>query len=175
MAASPYANWFTSFRNVSGIFSDYGSGRARNFFLYIKPDFRIPFKTSYLVSQKCFPLYKIRSVAKCNLGKVKSQANAVSGLLLERAWFVGWPQGPFAYLVIFADLLLERIFADSGSQPVLPLLCIGKYGVIWVFSTKFFQAWRCRLAAACRGGCCSQGCHGFLLAMPEAFRLPSNL
>ena len=55
------------------------------FFLYIKPDFRIPFTASYLVSQKCFPHYKIRSVAKCHLGKVKSQANAVSGLLLERA------------------------------------------------------------------------------------------
>ena len=123
------------------------AGEQGIFFLYIKPDFRIPFTASYLVSQKCFPLYKIRSVAKCHLGKVKSQANAVSGLLLERAWSVGWPQGPFAYLVIFADLLLERIFADSGSQPVLPLLCIGKYGVIWVFSTKFFQAWRCRLAA----------------------------
>ena len=151
------------------------AGEQGIFFLYIKPDFRIPFTASYLVSQKCFPHYKIRSVAKCHLGKVKSQANAVSGLLLKRAWSVGWPQGPFAYLVIFSDLLLERIFADSGSQPVLPLLCIGKYGVIWVFSTKFFQAWRCRLAAACRGGCCSQGCHGFLLAMPEAFRLPSNL
>lgn len=61
------------------------AGEQGIFFLYIKPDFRIPFTASYLVSQKCFPLYKIRSVAKCNLGKVKSQANAVSGLLLERA------------------------------------------------------------------------------------------
>ena len=111
------------------------AGEQGIFFLYIKPDFRIPFTTSYLVSQKCFPLYKIRSVAKCHLGKVKSQANAVSGLLLERAWSVGWPQGPFAYLVIFADLLLERIFADSGSQPVPPLLCR------WVFPLNSFS-WR---------------------------------
>ena len=38
-------------------------------------------------------------VAKCDLGKVKFQADAVSGLLLKRTWSAGWPQGPFAYLV----------------------------------------------------------------------------
>ena len=102
--------------------------------------------------------YKFLNVAKCNLGKVKWQANAISGLLLKRTWSVGWPQGPFAYLVIyvasharifeliFADLLLKRILADSGSQPVPPLLCIGKYRVRWVFSTELFQcdgaSWR---------------------------------
>ena len=71
-------------------------------------------------------------VAKCNLGKVKLQANAVSGLLLKRTWSEGCPQGPFAYLVtyvashagifelIFADLLLSkslRILRRSGSRP----------------------------------------------------------
>ena len=88
--------------------------------------------------------------AKCNLGKVKLQANEVSGLLLDCAGCVGWSQGPFVHLVtyvashavifelIFADLLLKRIFADSGSQPVPPLLCIGTYGVMWVLSTEFF-------------------------------------
>ena len=38
-------------------------------------------------------------VAKWDLGKVKFQADAVSGLLLKRTWSAGWPQGPFAYLV----------------------------------------------------------------------------
>ena len=90
-------------------------------------------------------------VAKCNLGKVKLQANAVSGLLLRHRWSVEWPQEPFAYLMpyvashagifelTFADLLLKWIFADSSSQPIPPLLCIGKYGFRWVFSTDFFQ------------------------------------
>ena len=48
---------------------------------------------------------------------------------------------PFAYLVpyvvshagifklIFTDLLLKRIFVDSGSQPIPSLLCVGKYWV----------------------------------------------
>ena len=71
--------------------------------------------------------------AKCNLGKVKLQANVVSCLLFKRTWSVGWPQGPFAYLVtyvashagifelIFADLLLSkslRILRRSGSRPI---------------------------------------------------------
>ena len=69
------------------------------------------------------------------------------------------------------------IFADSGSHPSLPFLglSVGKYGVRWIFSTEFPSVWRCRLAAACRGGSRSQGCPGYLLAMPEALsRLPSN-
>ena len=65
--------------------------------------------------------FKISNVAKCNLGKVKLQANAVSGLLLQRTWSERWPQGPFAYLVtyvashtgifelIFVDLLLSEL------------------------------------------------------------------
>ena len=72
-------------------------------------------------------LYKV-NVAKCHLGKVKLEANAVSSLLLKRTWSVGWPQGPFANLVtyvashggifelIFANLLLKPIFAYSGLQ-----------------------------------------------------------
>ena len=40
-------------------------------------------------------------MAKCNLGKVKLQANAVSSLLLKRTWSEGCPQGPFAYLVTY--------------------------------------------------------------------------
>lgn len=71
-------------------------------------------------------LYKV-NMAKCHLGKVKLEANAVSSLL-KHAWSVGWPQGPFAYLVtyiashgdifelIFANLLLKPIFAYSGLQ-----------------------------------------------------------
>ena len=59
-------------------------------------------------------------MAKCNLGKVKLQANVVSSLLLMRTWSEGCPQGPFAYLVtyiashagifelIFTDLLLSK-------------------------------------------------------------------
>ena len=42
--------------------------------------------------------------------------------------------------------IFELIFADSGSQPVPTLLCIGKYEVRCVFSTEFFQcdgaSWR---------------------------------
>ena len=33
------------------------------------------------------------NVAKCNLGKVKLQANAISGLLLKRTWSEGCPRG----------------------------------------------------------------------------------
>ena len=76
------------------------------------------------------------NVAKCNLDKVKLQANEVSGLLLKRTWSEGCPQGPFAYLVtyvashagifelIFADLLLSeslRILAPSPSLPFCAL------------------------------------------------------
>ena len=65
-------------------------------------------------------LHSLANVAKCNVGKVKLQANAVSGLLLKRMWSEGCLQGPFAYLVtyvashagifelIFADLLLSK-------------------------------------------------------------------
>ena len=65
--------------------------------------------------------------------------SAVSSSSVRDLW--GDRRGPFAYLVIyvasharifeliFADLLLKRILADSGSQPVSPLLCIGKYRV----------------------------------------------
>ena len=38
-------------------------------------------------------------VAKGDLGKLRFQADLVSGLLLKRTWSVGWPQGPFAYLL----------------------------------------------------------------------------
>ena len=82
--------------------------------------------------QSSFIFVLLAYVAKCNLGKVKLQANVVSSLLLKRTWSVGWPQGPFAYLVtyvashagifelIFADLLLSellRILRCSGSRP----------------------------------------------------------
>ena len=108
-------------------------------------------KTLMVIQNDWTPQYPAIYVAKCNLGKVILQANAVSGLLLRHTWSVGWLQEPFAYLVpyveshagifelIFADLLLKRIFADSGSQPFPPLLCIGKYGFRWVFSTEYFH------------------------------------
>lgn len=38
-------------------------------------------------------------MAKCNLSKVILQASAVSGIHLKCTLSVGWPQGPFAYLV----------------------------------------------------------------------------
>ena len=69
------------------------------------------------------------NVAKCNLDKVKLQANAVSGLLLKRTWSEGCPQGPFAYLVtyvashagifelIFADLLLRESLRICSANP----------------------------------------------------------
>ena len=126
------------------------------------------------------------NVAKCNLGKVKLQANAVSGLLLKRTWSEGCPQGPFAYLVtyvashagnfelIFADLLLSESLWILAPSPSLPF-----YALVSIRSGEYFplnsSVWRCQLVAACRGGSRSQGCHGYLLAMPEAFRLPSNL
>ena len=90
-------------------------------------------------------------MVKCNLGKVKLQANAVSGLLLKRTWSEGCPQGPFAYLVtyvashggifelIFADLLLSeslRILAPSASLPFCALVSIrsGEYFPLNSFS-----------------------------------------
>ena len=106
-----------------------------------------------LIHSKSFvvPRIIIINVAKCNLGKVKLQANAVSGLLLKRTWSVGWPQGPFAYLVtyvashagifelIFADLLLSeslRILAPSPSLPFCALVSIrsGEYFPLNSFS-----------------------------------------
>ena len=91
------------------------------------------------------------NVAKCNLGKVKLQANAVSGLLLKRTWSEGCLQGPFAYLVtyvashagifelIFADLLLSeslQILAPSPSLPFSALVSIrsGEYFPLNSFS-----------------------------------------
>ena len=91
------------------------------------------------------------NVAKCNLSKVKLQASVVCVLPLKRMRSVGWPQGPLIcdlqciscchFELIFADLVLKSIFADSGSKPFPPFLglCIGKYGVGWVFSTEFLQ------------------------------------
>ena len=76
------------------------------------------------------------NVAKCNLGKVKLQANAVSGLLLKRTWSEGCPQGPFAYLVtyvashagifelIFADLLLSESLQILAPCPSLPFSAV---------------------------------------------------
>ena len=106
-----------------------------------------------LIHSKSFvvPRIIIINVAKCNLGKVKLQANAVSGLLLKRTWSLGWPQGPFAYLVtyvashagifelIFADLLLSeslRILAPSLSLPFCALVSIrsGEYFPLNSFS-----------------------------------------
>ena len=64
---------------------------------------------------------------KCNLGKVKLHANAVSGLFLKRAWSVGWPQGPFAYLVTYVAShagIFELIFAGlSESLRILRRSC----------------------------------------------------
>ena len=67
-----------------------------------------------------------------------------------------------------------RILAPSLSLPFLGL-CVGKYGVRWVFSAEFPSVWRCQLAAACRGGFHSWSCYGYLLVMPESLRLLSNL
>ena len=96
-------------------------------------------------------LYLLANMAKCNLGKVKLQANAVSGLLLKHTWSEGCPQGPFAYLVtcvachagifelIFTDLLLSeslRILAPSPSLPFCALVRIrsGEYFPLNSFS-----------------------------------------
>ena len=71
-------------------------------------------------------------MAKCNLGKVKLQANVVSSLLLKRTWSEGCPQGPFAYLVTyvashtgifeltFADLLISELLQILAPSPSLP-------------------------------------------------------
>ena len=67
-----------------------------------------------------------------------------------RMWSVGWPLlilwvhciSCWHFELIFADLVLKRIFADSGFQLFPPFfwgLCVGKYGVRWVFSTEFLQ------------------------------------
>ena len=73
--------------------------------------------------------YSTWNVTKCNLDKVKLQANAVSGLLLKHTWSEGCPQGPFAYLVtyvashagifelIFADLLLSESLRICSANP----------------------------------------------------------
>ena len=96
-------------------------------------------------------LHSLANVAKCNVGKVKLQANAVSGLLLKRMWSEGCLQGPFAYLVtcvashagifelIFVDLLLSkslRILAPSPSLPFCALVRIrsGEYFPLNSFS-----------------------------------------
>ena len=83
--------------------------------------------------------YRLNYVAKCNLGKVKLQANTVSGLLPKGMWYEGCLQGPFAYLVtyvashagifelIFADLWLSeslQILAPSPSLPFCALVSI---------------------------------------------------
>ena len=67
------------------------------------------------------------NVAKCNLGQVKFQANAVSGLLLKRMWSLGWPQGPLLilWLMVHFMLIFGEISADSGSQPFPPLFGFG--------------------------------------------------
>ena len=94
------------------------------------------------------------NVAKCNLGKVKLQANAVSGLLLKRTWYVIWgvTAGAFClscdlyvtshagiFELIFADLLLSeslRILAPSPSLPFCALVSIrsGEYFPLNSFS-----------------------------------------
>ena len=106
-------------------------------------------------------------VAKCNLGKVKLQANVVSGLILKRTWSVGWLQGPFAYVVtyvaslagifelIFADLLLKLIFADSSSQPFPPPFFF--LGVcVSIGSGEYFQLNSIRVTVPV-GGCLQGG------------------
>ena len=84
-------------------------------------------------------------------GKVKLQASAVSNLLLKRTWSVGWPQGPFAYLVtcvashagifelIFEDLLLSESLRILAPSPSLPFCALVNMGVRWLFSTEVFQ------------------------------------
>ena len=48
----------------------------------------------------------IIDVAKCNLCKVKLQANLVFGLLLKRMWSVEWLQGPLLFLWLTLHLML---------------------------------------------------------------------
>ena len=125
----------------------------------------------------------------CNLGKVKLQATEVSGLLFKRTWSVVWPQGPLLFLwlalrlmrAFWADLCESVVEANLSGfwLPSLPSLffcggggvCAGQVSIFhWIPSV-----WQCQLAGAYRGGSHSYGCHGYLLAMPEALRLPSNL
>ena len=42
--------------------------------------------------------------------------------------------------------------------------------MVSIFSTELFSVWRCQVAVACKGGSRSQGCHGYLLAVPEVRR-----
>ena len=154
-----------------------------------------PFLLVNLVGQEdqafhLVPVWKKKcNVAPFNLGKVRLRANADSGLVLKRAWSVGWPKGPLLILWLTLHLMLA-FWADlcgSGVKanlsgfwlPALPfrflVLCVGNYKVRWVFSTEFPSVWRCQLVAARRGSSRSQGCLGYLLAMPEALWLPSNL
>ena len=48
----------------------------------------------------------IIDVAKCNLCKVKLQANVVFGLLLKCMWSVEWLQGPLLFLWLTLHLML---------------------------------------------------------------------
>ena len=78
------------------------------------------------------------NVAKCNLDKVKLRANVVSGLLLKRARLWSHRKGLLVILWLMLHLTLAffgLIFADSGSQPVPPLLCR------WVFPLNSFSWW----------------------------------
>ena len=102
-------------------------------------------------------------VAKCNLGKVKLQANMVNGLILKRTWSVGWLQGPFAYLVTYVASLagiFELIFADSSSQPFPPpffFLGGGGGGVcVSIGSGEYFQLNSFRVTVPV-GGCMQEG------------------
>ena len=99
-------------------------------------------------------------MAKCNLGKVKSQATEVSGLLLKYTWSVGWPQGPLLFLwlalhlmrAFWADLCGSVVEANLAGfwLPALPSLFGGSGQVRWVFFTEFLQcdsaSWRVHTA-----------------------------
>ena len=101
---------------------------------------------SYLESQKSFSM-KLH-VAKFNLGKVKLQANAVGGLLLERAWSVGWSQGPFVYLVTYVashagifELIccLSESLRNLAPSPSLPFYALVSMGSWQYFPMNSFN------------------------------------
>ena len=92
-------------------------------------------------------------MAKCNLGKVKLQANAVSDLLRKCTWSLGWPQGPFVYLVTYVAShaginflswslwisCLSKSLQILAPSPSLLFCALVSMGFRWVFSTEVFQ------------------------------------
>ena len=114
------------------------------------------------------------NVAKCNFSKVKLRANVVCVLPLKRMRSMGWTQGPLLTLWLAMPFMLA-FWADLCGSGVKANLC--RFWLSLSPSLPFWGCviplvWQCQLVVACTGGSRSQGCHGYLLAMPEKAPVP---